>query len=87
MNVANMIFSYSALATRTPEQSITLSSEPVSAATAAEHIPQLDQLSNDDIIVEKALVYMADNTRELASAIAIADSDSQLLYLSLLQHH
>jgi hypothetical protein len=88
INVANMIFSYSALATRTPEQSITRPSKPASVATAAGYIPRLDQLSDDDIVVQDALVYMADNTpSELASAIATADSDSQLLYLSLLKHH
>ncbi len=78
MNVANMIFSYSALATRTPERSIAMSGEPVSLATAVEHLFQLDQLSDDDIAVKSAPVHMTDFApREFASALATSDPDGQ----------
>jgi hypothetical protein len=92
MNVANMLFSRSALATQTPPQSVcpTAASgvNTMLAAISTESIPVMEELTAEELETQATLVTLVNTAPdELAGAIAQAAPEEQTMYLALLKHH
>ena len=93
MNVINMLFSYSALATRTPPQSI----QPRSSSTAimvmlaeemATSIPDVGELTAKQLTTQAILVALTQEAPDqLAEVLMQADSGEQTMYLALLKDY
>ena len=94
MNVANMLFSYSAQATRTPPQSLRPNMEHIktpsmsTAVLAAEAISTMEDLTDDEREQQAILILLIDSAPgDLADVITQARPEEQTLYLALNKHH